>query len=46
MATISAPPADWAAMGPSALHTSSQMATPTFTPATSKRVSGAVPGEK
>ena len=33
-------------MGPSALHTSSQIATPTFTPATSNSVSGAVPDAK
>ena len=44
--TSSAPPADCAAIGPSALHTSSQIATPTFTPAISNSVSGAVPGAK
>ena len=46
MTTSSAPPADCAAMVPSALHTSSQMATPTRTPAISKSVSGAAPGAK
>ena len=44
--TSSAPPAAWAAMGPAGLNASSQIDTPTRTPATSTRGESPSPGAK
>ncbi len=46
LTTSSAPPGAWSAIGPFGLHASSQIDTPTLTPAIAYSSSGSMPGVK